>query len=69
MKKPPFLLLTFISSFAALLAFPVSPALAVSPVFVSGLLLIMRADYGRRIRPLTAPVRVSRAPEWFRLAA
>lgn len=70
--KPPLFLLIFVSSFAALLALPFSPDLAVSPIVLSGLALIMRADYGRRLRPLTVPVRAraaNQAPEWFRLAA
>lgn len=67
--KPPLSLLSFVSSFAALLAFPLSPALAVAPLVLTGLVLMLRADYRQptRIR-LPQPVR-HRAPEWFRLAA
>lgn len=67
--KPPLLLLSFAASFAALAAFPASPALAVTPLLLTGVLLLLRADYGRNPRPLTAPVAVRRAPERLRLAA
>lgn len=67
--KPPFLLLSFAASFAALAAFPASPALAVTPLLVTGVLLLLRADYGRTSRPLGTTVAVRRAPERLRLAA
>jgi hypothetical protein len=67
--KPPFLLLSFAASFAALAAFAASPALAVTPMLVTGVLLLLNADYGRNPRPLTAPVAARRGPERLRLAA
>ncbi|WP_044891550.1 hypothetical protein [Opitutus terrae] len=67
--KIPFSFLAFVSSFAALFAFPLSPALAVAPLVLTGLVLMLSLDYRQptRIR-LPQPVR-HRAPEWFRLAA
>lgn len=67
--KPPIFLLLFISSFAALLALPLSVELAVSPIVLSGLALIMHGDY--RHRPaLRCPTRCAqRTPEHLRLAA
>lgn len=67
--KPPFLLLSFISSFAALIMLPFSPELAVTPVVVTGLLVVMNADYGRRLTRLTLPTGVRKTGERLRLAA
>lgn len=67
--KPPFLLLSFCSSFAALLALPYSVELAISPLVVTGLLLMLRADYGRRFAPLDRPSRTTNTTEGLRLAA
>lgn len=67
--KPPFLLLSFISSFAALLALPYSVELAVMPPVITGLLVIMGADYGRRFKALTHSVGARKSHEGLRLAA
>jgi hypothetical protein len=67
--KPPFLLLSFAASFAALAAFAASPALAVSPMLITGVLLLLNADYGRNPHPLTAPVSAGRGAERLPLAA
>lgn len=67
--KPPFLLLSFAASFAALLALPANSALAITPVLVTGVLLIMATDYRRPRRLLTCPVAVRKSAERLRLAA
>jgi hypothetical protein len=67
--KPPFLLLSFISSFAALVALPLCPELAITPVVITGLLVVMNTDYGRRLTPLTEPAAARKTAERLRLAA
>ncbi len=67
--KPPIILLSFFASFAALFSLSYSIELAVSPLVITGLLAIMRTDYGRRSKPLTAPARSQTADERLRLAA
>lgn len=46
--KAPIVLISFFSSFAALAALPWSIELAVSPVVITGLVALLRADYGSR---------------------
>ena len=46
--KAPIALISFFSSFAALAALPWSIELAVSPVVITGLVALLRADYGSR---------------------
>jgi len=67
--KPPFALLSFISSFASLVALPYSIELAVMPPVIAGMLAIMAADYGRRLKPLTRSVGARKTREGLRLAA
>ena len=67
--KPPMLLLSFFASFAALFTLPYGVELAISPVVVTGLLVILRADYGRRMKPLAVGVKERTKDEGLRLAA
>lgn len=67
--KPPILLLSFFASFAALFSLSYSIELAISPMVVTGLLAILRVDYGRRLTPLSVKVNDRASDEGLRLAA
>ncbi len=67
--KPPVLLLSFFASFAALFSLSYSIEMAISPVVVTGLLVMLQADYGRRSKSLTAAVKEQKSDEGLRLAA
>lgn len=63
-------LITFLSTnLAALLFAPVPATLPGSILFVTGLALIIRADYGRKLEPLTVPAATRRRNERLPLAA
>lgn len=67
--KPPVLLLSFFASFAALFSLSYSIELAISPVVITGLLVILQADYGRRSKSLTVTIKERKSDEGLRLAA
>lgn len=67
--KPPILLLSFFASFAALFSLSYSIELAISPLVVTGLLVIFRADYGRRVKSLPLNIKERKSDEGLRLAA
>ncbi|HWL14584.1 MAG TPA: hypothetical protein VNR00_03195 [Opitutus sp.] len=67
--KPPFLLILFAASFFALLALPLSFEAAVSPIAVSGLLVLLSTDYRRRTPLAASPVRRTKTRERLGLAA
>lgn len=59
----------FCSSFPALALAPLGVELAIMPFLLTGLLLILEADYRRGTRVLLRPAAVRKTPERLRLAA
>lgn len=67
--KAPLVLISFFSSFAALAALPWSVELAISPVVITGLAALLRADYGNRRASLVKVANDGTTPERLPFAA
>jgi hypothetical protein len=59
----------FVAAFATFLILPFPAEITGSLTFITGLALVLSADYGRRLNPLPIHVAARRTRESLRLAA